>query len=227
MGVLPAFQSKGVGTRLKLAQREQMLRQGIDLIVWTYDPLEGPNAMLNIEKLGGFVRTYVREIYGRMVENPLQAGLAMDRFMLEWHLLNDRVRGRIAGNYERSNVRDWLENKKYRLVNFANWNSDLPRPIAADLEMDEHVLLVQVPANIHAIRRRDLSVARGWRKNTREIFETYFRRGYVITGFATEMEPNAPNIYKMENVAFPAPIDFSLWATGIDDSTNDSEDEED
>jgi predicted GNAT superfamily acetyltransferase len=182
--------------------------------------------MLNIEKLGGFVRTYVREIYGRMVDNPLQAGLAMDRFMLEWPLLSERVRERISRHYRRSDVREWLDDKKYRFVNFANWNSDLPRPIAADLEMQEEVLLVQVPSNIHVIRRRDLAVARGWRKITREIFETYFRRGYVITGFATEMKPNAPNIYKMENIAYPAPIDFSLWSTGIDDPTDYGDEEE-
>ena len=47
MGVLPEYQSQGLGYRLKVAQREQMLRQGIDIIVWTYDPLEGKNATLN------------------------------------------------------------------------------------------------------------------------------------------------------------------------------------
>ena len=87
MGVLPAFQSHNIGTRLKLAQREQMLRQGIDIIVWTYDPLEGRNATLNIEKLGGVVRSYARDIYGH-VQNPLQTGLTTDRFLLEWHLMS-------------------------------------------------------------------------------------------------------------------------------------------
>ena len=100
MGVLPEYQSQGLGYRLKVAQREQMLRQGIDIIVWTYDPLEGKNATLNIEKLGGVVRSYARDIYGS-VQNPLQTGLTTDRFLLEWHLMSDRVRERVRGYYVR------------------------------------------------------------------------------------------------------------------------------
>jgi predicted GNAT superfamily acetyltransferase len=81
MGVLPNYQNQGIGMKLKLAQRDQMLRNGIDLIVWTFDPLLGKNATLNIEKLGGIVRHYARDIYGA-VNNPLQVGLATDRFLL-------------------------------------------------------------------------------------------------------------------------------------------------
>ena len=217
MGVLPAYQSMGIATQLKLAQREQTLRRGIDLIVWTYDPLLGANASLNIEKLGGIARTYVRDIYGSGISNPLQAGLALDRFLLEWPLMSDRVRSRISGDYQRPSAKDWLENKTIRLINYANWNSNLPRPIAADLELGEDVLLVQAPSNFNAIKRRDLSIARGWRNMTRSIFETYFRRGYVVTGFASDKEPNAPNIYKLEKVSFPSPIDYLSWAKGLED----------
>ncbi|MFQ5575737.1 MAG: GNAT family N-acetyltransferase [Anaerolineae bacterium] len=217
MGVLPNVQSKGIGTRLKLAQRERMLRQGIDTIVWTYDPLEGKSAMVNLEKLGGIVRTYVRDIYGN-VDNPLQAGLAMDRFLLEWHLMSDRVRERIRGDIPRPAPRQWLAETGFRLVNYANWDSELPRPIAADLELDDDVLLVQVPSNLQPIKRRDLSVARGWRTTTRAIFETYFRRGYVVTGFASNKKLNAPNIYRLEQVPVSSSIDFSSWAAGIEDT---------
>ena len=99
MGVLPEYQGQGLGYQLKVAQREQMLRQGIDIIVWTYDPLEGKNATLNIEKLGGIVRSYARDIYGS-VQNPLQTGMTTDRFLLEWHLMSDRVRDTIWARRE-------------------------------------------------------------------------------------------------------------------------------
>jgi len=219
MGVLPNVQSRGIGSALKLAQRDQMLRQGIDTIVWTYDPLEGKNAMLNIEKLGGIVRTYVRDIYGA-VENPLQAGLAMDRFLLEWHLMSDHVRERIRGNVPRSDANQLLQDEANHLVNYANWDSELPRPIAADLELEDDVLLVQVPSNLQTIKRRDLSIARGWRTTTRAIFETYFRRGYVITGFASEKKLNKPNVYKLEKLSISSSINFSAWAGGIDMPTD-------
>ncbi|MBE7468893.1 MAG: hypothetical protein DPW09_42475 [Anaerolineae bacterium] len=216
MGVLPQYQGMGIGMKLKLAQRDQMLRQGIDLIVWTYDPLLGKNATLNIEKLGGIVRHYARDIYGA-VNNPLQVGLSTDRFLLEWELMSDRVRERIRSNKPRPRAEDWLKADQYRFVNFASWEGNLPRPMAQDLEMDDDVLLVQIPPDLNAIKKVDLGIARGWRESTRDIFETYFKRGYVVTGFARSSEPQMPNIYRMERITLPTTSDFSSWETGVRD----------
>ena len=214
MGVLPNLQSRGIGMKLKLAQRDQMLRQGIDLIVWTYDPLLGKNASLNIEKLGGIVRHYARDIYGT-VNNPLQVGLSTDRFLLEWELMSDRVRERIRSTKPRPQAKDWLEENKYSFVNYAAWEGNLPRPMASDLELDDDVVLVQIPPDLNAIKKVDLGIARGWRESTRDIFETYFRRGYVVTGFARGSGPQMPNIYRLERIDLPTTSDFSSWVTGV------------
>ena len=48
-----------MGRALKLAQRDEALARGIDLIEWTFDPLEIKNAYFNIERLGAIVRRYV------------------------------------------------------------------------------------------------------------------------------------------------------------------------
>src|SRR5579859_7836312 len=40
LGVLPEYRDAKVGKRLKLAQRDEALSRGIDLIEWTFDPLE-------------------------------------------------------------------------------------------------------------------------------------------------------------------------------------------
>jgi predicted GNAT superfamily acetyltransferase len=191
-----------------------MLRQGIDLIVWTYDPLLGKNASLNIEKLGGIVRHYARDIYGA-VNNPLQVGLSTDRFLLEWELMSDRVRERIRRQPSRPLAADWLAENQYPVVNYVTWVGNLPRPMASDLEMDEDVLLVQVPPDLNLIKKSDLSIARGWRESTRDIFETYFRRGYVLTGFARSGSPQIPNIYKLERIILPTTSDFSSWVGGV------------
>ena len=50
LGVLPAYHNAGIGRRLKLRQREDALERGIELIEWTFDPLELKNAFLNIER---------------------------------------------------------------------------------------------------------------------------------------------------------------------------------
>jgi predicted GNAT superfamily acetyltransferase len=214
MGVLPSYQGKGIGMKLKLGQRDKMLRQGIDLIVWTYDPLLGKNASLNVEKLGGIVRHYARDIYGA-VSNPLQVGLSTDRFLLEWELMSDRVRERIRSKKPRPRAEEWLREEKYNFVNYVTWESNLPRPIASDLEMDDEVLLVQIPYDLNTIKKMDLGIARGWRESTRDIFETYFRRGYVVTSFASSTGPQVPNIYKMERTVLPTTSDFSAWVGGV------------
>jgi predicted GNAT superfamily acetyltransferase len=214
MGVLPEYQSLGLGYRLKIAQREQMLRKGIDIIVWTFDPLEGKNATLNIEKLGGIVRSYARDIYG-FVQNPLQTGLTTDRFLLEWNLLSDRVRERARGRYQRPRAEDWLSGQDIPLVNYAAWEGDFPRPLAADLEVDNDHVLVQVPPDFQYIKNYDLKIARAWREITRIIFENYFRRGYVVSGFASGLQRRLPNLYRLERQVLPSPIDFSAWTSGV------------
>src|SRR5690606_313869 len=64
MGILPAYQGQGVGTQLKMAQREAALRLGIRMITWTYDPLESRNGRLNIGKLGAICNRYYRDFHG-------------------------------------------------------------------------------------------------------------------------------------------------------------------
>lgn len=220
MGVLPQYQSLNIGTMLKLAQRDQMLRQGIDLVVWTYDPLLGKNAMLNIEKLGGFVRHYARNIYGA-VENPLQVGLSTDRFLLEWELMSQRVRERIRSNEPRPLAKDWLADPKYPLVNYIAWEGNIPRPIATDLELNDKVLLVQIPPDLNLIKKVDLNVARGWRESTRDIFETYFQRGYAVTGFARSSEAQTPSLYRLEKGEIATSSDFPSWVHGVQTEDDD------
>jgi predicted GNAT superfamily acetyltransferase len=89
MGVLPDYRNRGIGRMLKLRQREDALARGINLIEWTFDPLELKNAYLNIEKLGVIVRRYVLNQYGNTT-SPLHGGLPTDRCVAEWHLALER-----------------------------------------------------------------------------------------------------------------------------------------
>jgi predicted GNAT superfamily acetyltransferase len=80
----------GLGRRLKLLQREDALARGIELIEWTFDPLEIKNSYLNIEKLGAITRRYNINQYG-ITSSPLQGGLPSDRLIAEWWLRSKRV----------------------------------------------------------------------------------------------------------------------------------------
>jgi predicted GNAT superfamily acetyltransferase len=85
----------GLGRRLKLFQREEALSRGIELIEWTFDPLEIKNAYLNIEKLGAISRRYNLNQYG-ITSSPLQGGLPSDRLIAEWWLKSKRVESLLA-----------------------------------------------------------------------------------------------------------------------------------
>jgi predicted GNAT superfamily acetyltransferase len=73
----------GIGTLLKLEQKEQARRRGIRLIEWTFDPLESKNAYLNICKLGVIVRRFYPNLYGT-TSGAAQQGLESDRVVAEW-----------------------------------------------------------------------------------------------------------------------------------------------
>ncbi len=96
LAVLPPWRNKGVGRKLKLAQREDALLRGIELMEWTFDPLEIRNAHLNIARLGAIVRRYRRNFYGPS-SSPLQGGLPTDRVVAEWWLCSEHVERALRG----------------------------------------------------------------------------------------------------------------------------------
>jgi predicted GNAT superfamily acetyltransferase len=96
LGVLPAWRDAGIGRRLKLRQREEALGRGIELVEWTFDPLELKNAFFNLERLGAVVRQYAENQYG-VTASPLHGGLPTDRCIAEWWIDSPRVRAVLAG----------------------------------------------------------------------------------------------------------------------------------
>ena len=97
LAVLPEFRNAGLGRRLKLAQREEALARGFDLMEWTFDPLEIKNSYLNIVRLGAICRRYQADFYGPS-SSPLQGGLPTDRLYAEWWLRSHRVERALAGD---------------------------------------------------------------------------------------------------------------------------------
>lgn len=95
--VRPGHQDRGVGRRLKLFQRQDALKRGIDLIEWTFDPLELKNARFNLVRLGVVVRRFIPDCYG-VTKSPLHAGLPTDRLVAEWWLGSERVKSILADN---------------------------------------------------------------------------------------------------------------------------------
>ena len=96
LAVLPEYRNLGIGRRLKLAQRDDAIGRGIELMEWTFDPLEIKNAHLNIARLGAICRRYAPNFYGAS-SSPLQGGLPTDRLYAEWWLRSERVERMLKG----------------------------------------------------------------------------------------------------------------------------------
>jgi predicted GNAT superfamily acetyltransferase len=90
LAVKHAYRNFNLGYKLKLAQREEVLAQGINLITWTFDPLQSLNAYFNFTKLGVISDRYVNNFYGEEAASFLhQTGT--DRFWVKWLLTSERV----------------------------------------------------------------------------------------------------------------------------------------
>jgi predicted GNAT superfamily acetyltransferase len=179
-GVLPAYQNRGLGYRLKLAQRERVLAQDIRHITWTFDPLETRNASLNLHKLGAVCRTYLRQVYGQM-RDDLNQGLASDRFQVDWWLASHWVRRRIGetDGPPAPALKHWLD-RGTPVLNEATLNQQgYLTPSGVPASPRTAYCLLEVPPNFQAIKASDMALAQAWRLQARAMFEEAFRAGYT------------------------------------------------
>lgn len=97
--VLQPYRNQGAGRELKRFQRQEALDRGIDLIEWTFDPLEIRNAHFNF-RLGAIARRFIPNMYG-LTTSPLHGRLPTDRLVAEWRLRSARVRRAISDKRQR------------------------------------------------------------------------------------------------------------------------------
>lgn len=180
--VKPGLQDRGVGQKLKLAQREHVLRQGIDLITWTFDPLESRNAHFNLNKLGGLVRRYIPNYFGEEMRDERNRGLPGDRFLCEWYLQAPRVEARLSGE-----VSSHLRLAELQMINrTVRMSSGQRAPAGGRLGLPGSPLLFEIPGDLQTLKRENLEVARAWRGECRRFLQPYLEEGYIVTGFFRE-----------------------------------------
>ncbi|MER3601975.1 MAG: hypothetical protein C4339_04560 [Nitrososphaerota archaeon] len=184
-GVLEEARYRDIGFQLKLAQREFALSQGLDLVLWTFDPLQGANAYFNLHKLGAVCRTYYRNYYGLM-EDRLNAGLESDRFLAEWWIRSERVEASISGRRAASTLAELMSQGAKLVTKTRPLRSGMRAIISYGLDVEAPALLIEIPDNINALKEQSLEAAREWRRATREIFEHYFAKGYIATDLLSE-----------------------------------------
>jgi predicted GNAT superfamily acetyltransferase len=170
LAVLPEYRNRGLGRRLKLAQRDDALARGFDRMEWTFDPLEIKNAHLNLVRLGAIVRRYIRDFYGPST-SLLQGGLPTDRLVAEWWLRSARVR---------------------RILGEDGAGEEMAQAAAAPDRIAERVA---VPYEIHNWKRNpeQRKLAEQLQASIRLALESAFARGLAITGY--ERAPNGDGCF--------------------------------
>jgi predicted GNAT superfamily acetyltransferase len=155
-GVLAEYRDRGVGRALKLFQREDALSRGIQMIGWTFDPLEARNAHFNLNRLGAISRRYLPNLYG-VTTSPLHYGLPTDRLWVEWHLDSKRVA---------------------KAASTADESALMPG-------RNESAVTVLIPPNMEEWRKKDIERAVREQRQVREQFTGWFARGYAAMGART------------------------------------------
>jgi predicted GNAT superfamily acetyltransferase len=197
LGVHPDFRGAGLGRDLKLAQRERVLALGLDLIEWTYDPLQVLNANLNIVTLGVVVEEYEENVYGES-PSPLHGGLPTDRFVCQWWIRRPHVERRIRRVGQGGRVGQVERVDEIRLVahevagapvvNETTFDGTWLECGGADLTRTEPRLAVDIPIDFTGMLAGDLARARRWRFHVREICTHYFHAGYRVVDFTLHRE---------------------------------------
>jgi len=87
--VLDEYRNKGIGYAIKIDQWYWAKKNNYKEITWTFDPLVGRNAKLNLIKLGVDISAYYPNFYGDMPD-ALNAGDESDRVMASWKVTGDQ-----------------------------------------------------------------------------------------------------------------------------------------
>ena len=196
LAVRPGHRGRGLGVLLKRYQRELLLEVGIDTVFWTFDPLVARNAHLNLARLGAGVERYVRDYYGAGGDSALSSGIGTDRMIVRWELTSERVTRALAEDGRPEPARqaavgadpslDPARSPIVDVVEQADGSVDPWWPEGDDRDgslaswQGAPALRVEIPADILAVRDRDLEQARGWRRASRHALEAALDRGYRV-----------------------------------------------
>ncbi len=178
LAVKPAYRNFNLGYRLKLAQRERVLAQGLNMMSWTFDPLQSLNAYFNFNKLGVISDRYLINFYGEDAASFLHRN-GTDRLLVTWPLTSRRVSKRLDGiapAHECGNVKPLVQLGR---DNSPRWNDP------ADGLAGEQAL-IEIPADINALERRDAELAFEWREATRRAFSEAIAAGYLVENFSRQ-----------------------------------------
>jgi len=167
LAVKPSYRHHDVGFKLKLAQRDRVLAQGITRMTWTFDPLQSLNAYFNFSKLGVVSDAYKIDFYGPETSSALHR-IGTDRLLVTWLLDRDRVQQPVDPQAASLVVAD---------------ADGRPREIALNEWSGGAQALIEIPSDINTLQQKNAEQAMRWRGATRRAFTKAFAAGFHVAGF--------------------------------------------
>ena len=192
-GVVPGYQSKGLGYAIKRLQRTIAHDEGIERIAWAFDPLQAGNAHFNLARLGASAERYVENMYGPRTD-ALNAGAPTDRLIAEWET---REREVIAATP--------IDDAKVPHVIATEQGNGMA--IRAPVRVDESTfeaprVLLEIPNDIVELRREQPALAERWRAAVGDAFLAAFASGYRAVHFIRdESSSQRRSFYVLERVS--------------------------
>jgi predicted GNAT superfamily acetyltransferase len=179
-GVVPGYQSRGLGYQIKLLQRDFARAEAIGVIAWAFDPLQAGNAHFNLARLGASAGRYIDNLYGERTD-ALNAGVPTDRLIAEWDTTADPTAA--------IPIPSDVVSRSPRLIKTgprpvgATEPDGTPVPIGIEPVIGTTRVLLEVPAEIARLRRGQPELAEQWRAAVRLAFRTAFDAGYRAVHF--------------------------------------------
>ena len=189
-GVRPENQGRGVGLKLKLAQREWALSKGFRRMAWTFDPMQSGNANFNFNRLGTTARNYSVNHYGDM-QDGINAGMASDRLEAQWRLDSPRVTVLAEGRGSKSPPPASHDE--------GGGGNDIPEAVklvfvdqAGELRHEQPDSIsearygIEIPVNIAELKAANLERAKTWQLSVRGAMTSLLDAGYFVSGFVRD-----------------------------------------
>ena len=177
LAVRPEARGTGLGKRLKLFQRDQLLERGVRRMHWTFDPLIARNANLNLNSLGAAPVEYAVNLYGD-TGSALHAGLDTDRFIVEWRL--DAAEASVPGSTRAGTPSPAVGSVPIVDLEWSAGERALPAGPC---------VRVATPGDVEALKASDPARARDWQGVHRGAFVHYLEHGYRVSGFEHHAPP--------------------------------------
>lgn len=183
LGMLPEYRDGGIGLDFQRQVLEWCRSHDIVKIVWTYEPLEGRNAHLYLNRFGACVVAYKPDCF--VVEDEMNSGMPIDRFLVEQDILLPRTQSCLDGSYKAPELSTVL---------------GLLPVVHSGYMPDADRILVQIPADLQLLKQTDRDTAIALRQETRLLFSEYInRRGYCCrTLISGQLQGERQNYYLVE-----------------------------